>query len=776
MYEPKRPTLAAVGFLVVFVAVLALPLLQGQWLAGSWSDQYAGGYAVRSWAAEQWRATGAVPQWNPMIFGGLPYVATTGHGDVFYPTSFLRLVLPADVVLSLSFVLHTMLAGVFTYLFLRRLGITWLGAVVGGVAYQLSGIIISLPNPGHDGKLFVSTLLPLAFLAVHVGVRERRAWGYALLGLVVGCSLLSPHVQMTYYLLVASGLFALYCAVGEPDPQPASQRLIQLALALAAVAVGFGIAAPQLLPFMEYLPHSPRAEGMRGFAESASYAIPWDHVPEFLIGGFSGETERYWGTNPLKLHSEYLGLPALALAVLGAGDRRRRLVWWLGGIGLLFLLISLGGSTPFYRVWWTVMPLVKKTRAPGMAFFVVAFLTAVLAALGTARLERGEGKAHVKAWLAVAGAVALLALTGAFGSMAVALAPPEKISAARALAGAIRLSGLVSGLALAIVALLSLGRLGGRVPAVAFTLALPIVLGADLWRDGRQFWDFQPPARAGLYREDPLVTRVRETPPPFRVLDLSAVMGASAYPLNVLQGHDVPQVLGYFGFELRYYDELLGGKNEWRYLLGSTRLWDLLGVRFVVTPDTLAIPGYHHVLGPVETGAGGRAHLYEADTAPSYARVVPAAAKADAEAIPPTLADPRLPGFDRVVLVPQDAPITAAPLTAWPPPSPARARVTAWRAGAMTIELDPVPPADSYLLVSENWYVDWRATVDGASGQVLRGDHSLITVPVPAGARRVELTYRSATYARGKAVSLVALLAVAAGFIVPPVRARRRRA
>jgi len=776
VYEPRRPTLAAIGFLVVFVAILALPLLQGQWLAGSWSDQYAGGYAVRAWAAEQWRATGAIPLWNPMIFGGLPYVATVGHGDVFYPTSFLRLVLPADLVLSVSFVLHTILAGVFTYLFLRRLGVTWLGAVVGGVAYQLSGILISLPNPGHDGKLFVSALLPLAFLAVHAGVRERHAWGYALLSLVVGFSLLSPHVQMTYYLLVASGLFALYCTVGEPDPEPVSRRLTRLALALAAVAVGFGIAAPQLLPFMEYLPHSPRAEGMRGFAESASYAIPWDHVPEFLIGGFSGEGERYWGTNPLKLHSEYLGLPALALAVLGAGDRRRRLIWWLGAIGLLFLLISLGASTPFYRLWWTVMPLVKKTRAPGMAFFVVAFLTAVVAALGTARIERGEGKAHVKVWLPLAGAVLLLALAGAFGNMAVALAPPEKIAAARATAGAIRLGGLVSGVALAAVALLSIGRLRGRVAPVAFALALPLIVGADLWRAGREFWDFQPPARAGLYRDDALVTRVTQTPLPYRVLDLSAVMGASAYPLNVLQGHDVPQVLGYFGFELRYYDELLGGKNEWRYLLGSTKLWDLLGVRFVVTPDTVPLPGYHHVLGPVETGAGARAHLYEADTPPPYARVVPAAAKVDEEGTPAVLADPRFPGFDRVVLVPQDAPVTAPPLTGWPPPSPARARVTAWRAGAMTIELDPAPPADSYVLVSENWYVDWHAMVDGAAGQVLRGDNSLITVPVPAGARRVELTYRSASYARGKAVGFVALAVVLAGFVVPPVLARRRRA
>jgi hypothetical protein len=410
-----------------------------------------------------------------------------------------------------------------------------------------------------------------------------------------------------------------------------------------------------------------------------------------------------------------------------------------------------------------------------MAFYVVAFLTAVFAALGTARLERGEGKGHAKVWLGVGAAVALLALAGAFGGMAEALAPSGRIAAARALGGAIRLAGLVSGVALGAVALLSLGRMGGRIPPVAFAVAMPLIMGADLWRDGRQFWDFQPPARVGLYREDALVARIRQEPLPYRVLDLSAVMGASAYPLNVLQGHDIPQVLGYFGFELRYYDELLGGKNEWRYLLSSTRLWDLLAVRFVITPDTMPLPGFRLVLGPVQTGAGGRAFLYEAEAPPPYARVLSAAAKVDAEGTPPVLADARFPGFDRVVLVPEDAPVNAPPLTEWPPPSPARARVTAWRPGAMTIELDPAPPAASYVLVSENWYVDWRASVDGTPADVLRGDHSLITVPVPAGARRVELTYRSATYARGRAVGFVALAVVLAGFVVPAIQARRRR-
>ena len=760
--------------MMLFVAVLAFPMLRGKWLAAPMSDQYASGYAVREWQAEQWRATGQLPLWNPMIMGGLPYIAPVTHGDVLYPTSFLRWFLSADKVTNLGFVLHYVLAGLFMFLFLRRLGVSWVGSAVGGLAYQLSGIMISYARPGHDGKLFVSTMLPLACLALLAALRDRRAWGYPLLAVAVALCLLSPHVQTTYYLLIATGLFALYLTFGEQASEPIGPRLGRLGVALAAIFVGFGVAMPQILPFLEYLPHSPRAVAYSaGFESATSYGVPWDHVPGLFLAGFTGESGTYWGSNPLKLHSEYLGLPVLALAILGFSDRRRRLVWWIGGIGLLFLLIALGGATPFYQLWWAVMPYVKKTRAPGMVFFVVAFCTAVLAGLGAARLERREGAGSVRAWLIAAGVIALLGAVGAFGQLAGALAPPQRVAQAQALTSSIRSSALVGAIALAAVALLALGYLRGRVTALAFALGLPLLVGADLWRDGRRFWLYSDPPNETLYRPDAIVTRLRTDPKPFRVLDFDV------YPENALMAHGIAQVLGYQGNELRYYDELLGGRpgtaNGARYLLTSTKLWDLLAVRFVLLSDTVHIPGYHKTLGPVVTAAGSRAYLYEADTSPPYVRVVPAAVKVDEQAIPATLSDSRLPGYDRVVFLPLDAPVRSAPLTAWPAPSQARARVSAWNAGRMTIELEPPPRDSSYVLIAENWYLDWRVRIDDRPGQVLRGDHALLTIPVAPGDRRLELTYYSRAFARGKAIALASLLVVIAGFVVPPIRQRRQR-
>src|SRR5438876_3301298 len=529
-------------------------MLRGLWLADQWSDQYTGGFAWHTWSAAWFTRLGHLPLWDPEVFGGLPLAA--GHGNVFYPTWLLRFVIPVTTAGNLSFFVHYILAGLFTYLLLRRLRVSWTGSVIGGLAYELSGLIASYPSPGHDGKLFASTALPLVFLALVLALRDRRPEGYPLLAAAVALTLLG-HFQLAYYLLIAAGLFALYLTVEEVPDARGGARLVSLGLALGAVLLGFGIAAIEIVPFFGYISFSPRAGGYYGFAGSTSYAIPWDHVPEFFLKNFVGSHETYWGSNPLKLHSEYLGLPVIALAVLGAGTReRRRLILWVGGIGLLFLLISLGAATPFYKLWWAVMPLVKKTRAPGMAFYVVALVTAVFAGLGVERALKGEAKRVMMPALIIGAIVTLLGITGVFGHIAETLAA-AKAAAAGADRSAILWGAVTSGLALAAAAAV-LGSAQVRLTSRLRALTLILIVRADLWLNARQFWSYTKP-----YGRDPVIDRITATPLPYRVFNPP---GPGAYPGSALMAFDIPDLFGYHGNELRYYDELWGGKNEWRNL------------------------------------------------------------------------------------------------------------------------------------------------------------------------------------------------------------------
>ena len=93
-------------------------MLAGRFLLGD--DQYVAGYSFRLFGAEMFRKTGGIPQWNPYLFGGLPFIAAM-HGDIFYPTAWLRWILPVDTAMNLGFAMHLVLAGFAMYLFLRAL-------------------------------------------------------------------------------------------------------------------------------------------------------------------------------------------------------------------------------------------------------------------------------------------------------------------------------------------------------------------------------------------------------------------------------------------------------------------------------------------------------------------------------------------------------------------------------------------------------------------------------------------------------------------------------
>jgi hypothetical protein len=401
-----------------------------------------------------------------------------------------------------------------------------------------------------------------------------------------------------------------------------------------------------------------------------------------------------------------------------------------------------------------------------MAFFLVALPVAIWAGFGTDRLLRGEVTVRALAIpLGVIGAIALLGVIGVLGSVGTLFASEEQAPRLAANAPELRLGALrllvFSALAGAAFWAVATGKLRG----LAAAGALAAVVVADLWSVDRRFFDYKPPA-SELFADDPITTRLKQEPKPYRVLD------AGVYQGSVLMAHSVQTVLGYHGNEVRFYDDLLGGKNVWRNI-GNPNLHDLLATRFLLLPDAQSVPGFHRIMAPTPTAHGSVGVLYERDTAPPYVRVLPSAAKLPEDQLVPTVIDARFP-VNGVVVFPESASVTPAQIRAGGPDTTSvRARLTEWRPGSMRVALTGSDTATRYLLVSETWYKDWHATVDGRPAQVLRGDHALITVALPPGAREVTLDFNSPEYARGKLISLVALLAIMGLWSWTFVRRRR---
>ena len=794
-YTPKHPALMAWGLLTVGIIILSWPMWTGLFLGGPASDQFHTGHTWRWWAAQQIRLTGHVPLWNPWVMGGVPFVAASA-GDIFYPTALLRLLLPTTIAMNLGFVIHYVLAGGFAYTLARKFGIGWTGSVVAGFSYQLSGLIGSYVHPGHDGKLFVTAMLPLAFIALIMGIRERRLEGFGVFALAVGLALLSPHYQMTQYFLLACGLFTLYLAFeGNGSRATTSERLRGIGLAAAAVVLGFGISMIQVLPFFSYIPFSPRAEGItRGFEWSTTYAIPWQHVPEFFLSGFAGDyagRASYWGPNGIKFHSEYLGMSVIALAVLGvASPGRRKMAIWLGSIGLLFLLVALGDSTPFFKLWYSVVPYVAQTRAPGMALFVTILMLSLFAGMGVDRVWNGDGKLTPKIWVGIGAAVALLGLAGAFGAAAENLALElGTVENARRAGDQIRSGALLGGGVLAALGglILLVRRSPRALPPLVVSIGAIGLIGSEMYANARPFWLFSD-IDEEFYAADPIIERLRDDDSFFRVYNLSDTQ-LEVYRGASLMRHGIRQILGGHGNELRYFDDLMGGQGSWQNLSSSDVIWDLYNIKYIILPSAAGpseIPGYAKIMEsvPIADGAsrypaGTTANLFERVRPSPYARVVREAVVLDYDAIPRTVAGSNFPA-DRVVLVDSTSGIAPAELTAIPEASGVDAVLSDWSPGAIEVSLEwnGNDPERTYLVLSENYFPDWRA-IDSASGaelKVVRGNGSLLTVEVSRGTERVELEYVSGESRLGKVMTLISLTLCVVAIGLPPLRRRKVQA
>jgi len=277
----------------------------------------------------------------------------------------------------------------------------------------------------------------------------------------------------------------------------------------------------------------------------------------------------------------------------------------------------------------------------------------------------------------------------------------------------------------------------------------------------------EAPTRS-LFAPDTVTKLLMKESPPYRVLDIGV------YPGATLMASGIPNVLGHHGNELDAFDKLMGGQDSFTNA-GSPGLWRLFAAKYLIAPAGRiadSVPGYHIALKNVPTSAGNNATVFESNAAPEYARLVPAAVKAPQGSAIGALVNPRF-SYDGIVTLDSNSALTPAPVATMPAPLAVKAGVTSWAPGRMTIQLQPAAPQAAYLLVAENWYPDWTATVDGKPAPVVRGDVALITVPVPAGAKEVSLAFISTDYTTGRTITFVSCLIALAGLVVPPLLRRR---
>jgi hypothetical protein len=784
--EPGHPTLWASLTFAVATLTLAWPGLTGQILFNPLSDQYTNGYGFRHFAEVWLRAGKGFPQWNPFLQGGVPYVAGM-HGDVFYPTFLLRMMIGTAEAITWEFPIHIFLAGLFTYVFLRAWRLPFVASVIGGLAYMMSGSIAGLALPGHDGKLFVATLFPLCLHLLTRGIRDGRAWAWGAFALAIGLALLSPHPQLFQYLLLAAGSYSLFLAFATHEgvgKLPTALAVRRLAYAAGGVALGLLIGAIQFGPLLAYKPYSPRAGG-HDWATATSYSLPIEETLNAYLPQFSGILSKYWGQNGIHFHSDYFGVIALVLmgAAFGASRLKSFKRFWTV-CGLVTLVWAYGGHTPFYHLI-ILVPGTKYFRAPSTIIYITAFSVAVLAAIGTDRLLRGQvARRYATTWAITAGLFAvfmsiggyriLVAIAGAVIGADYPAQLRDQISSVIATRAEPNLGAAVMGawrsfLFAALAAGVIWATIARRLSLKAASIALATLLVVDLWSIERLYWLYMPPA-SQTFASDPAIDAIKADVSklgPGRTIVLGA--GSGVDPLDPffrkkgLMAHFVRTVEGEEGNELGAYRTMVS-LDSGNVTLRPT-FWRHENVEYVYTgldpqqmsqaSAQMSIPAFTTLAGPVRNANGSIVYAYRIGLSNPFAWVASGVVQASPDQALPTVLDPR---YDPTTLAMVDTGTAfQTTSTASFAPSSNRATVRSYDAGKVSIDLVAPSTAGSVLILSENYYPGWTATSGSSPLRVSRVNYNLIGVELPAGAQHIEAAFYDPTYGTGRTVTLAAL-------------------
>ena len=91
--------------------------------------------------------------------------------------------------------------------------------------------------------------------------------------------------------------------------------------------------------------------------------------------------------------------------------------------------------------------------------------------------------------------------------------------------------------------------------------------------------------------------------------------------------------------------------------------------------------------------------------------------------------------------------------------------------GTQTVDAEVEAAAPSIVVISQTWYHDWRAYIDGKPAILLRANYAFQAVQVPAGKHKIHLDYEDRAFETGAAISIPAWL----GCLIGLLRLRRRK-
>ncbi|MFL5735204.1 MAG: YfhO family protein [Chloroflexia bacterium] len=744
-------------------------------------------------------AAGRFPLWDSYNLLGTHFHANL-QSQIFSPFNVLWLVLPPVWGLGAITALKWTLGGLGIALLLRRLGLGMPAAIFGAVAFQLSGPMVAwLQWPISEGLVWV----PWMMWATLGWVDTRGPGWLAALAAFVAAELAAGHIETAFHSLAFVGVFAIVAVFAtsrrpsetagqapprEPAPDRLRQRLVMLGGLAGAGLVGLGLAAVQLVPFLDVLPESYqwwlRSQPSQ---HVAGLALPLQGTLMWLTPNGFGWTDTYNGPLNWIEANPYVGAVTLLLAAanIGPGPRGR-------------------GSGVRGRLFWGVMAVVAVSMAYGIPplgwlrelpgfnsslnwrlVSVAGPCLIVLGAMGLDRLLLVPGRLLPRYWAAAAAGLGLAGVgflvlgariwTVSSDSLA------EFSQAWRAWAGVLFCAGAV----------LVLGRMLGWVGARTLAALMIGLLTLDMMRAA---WGFNPTNSFDtFYPKSTLLSFAAQRGPTERL----AVAGEYAGS-NMLVPYGVPDYRMYDAtIDNRYlaFTRILSPetfRESFRrqdanltthlYLLKpNTAILSAVGIKWVLTANDDDPNGWQPLPadGPPykRTLTKNGFTIWENRIAQPYTYFASNfSVGADEATVAQSLKLLTVDTANHVQIEDPDR-ILPAGLSGSAQTAPALAAnegVTLESYEPGEIRIKARAEKTRYLVIDESWDKRWRATIDGQAAAIYRTNYVIQGLVVPPGEHQVTMVYDPPAFRRGLAISAAALLAWL-GLVIFAVASKRRK-
>ncbi len=309
----KHYTVILLGFLTV--AFFAEFFLKGYLLEGT-GDRIESMVPQEMFAARALKS-GQIPEWDPHLYCGVPYIGT-GYHNFFYPPRMLAYLFPEKSLLfvfTVLAILHLFLAGFLFMKFASSVIKDKFWILMSGIVYAFSFTMTYNMNYGGDCAVGL-TWLPLWLYFINTSDKRTFSRNLVYNAVVISLIILSGNMQFILYLVALGSAYALYKCVDTSGAKPSFDKS-RVLLLFSSLALAAAITAVRTFPFIALAKtysgsFTTSFEELAKFDKTRPIALLRLFVPFFLSGDngfFMG------GLGPPISFNVYFGILAAYMSV-----------------------------------------------------------------------------------------------------------------------------------------------------------------------------------------------------------------------------------------------------------------------------------------------------------------------------------------------------------------------------------------------------------------------------------------------------------------------------